>query len=78
MKEAVRWASAAAEGMARDPPGWKSFWMSIRSRVVMVALSVILRCVVLGVQSAEGRRRRRRRSRYSLENLLCAPLIFAH
>ena len=38
MKEAVRWASAAAEGMARDPPGWKSFWMSIRSRVVMVAL----------------------------------------
>ena len=37
MKEAVRWASVAAEGMARDPPGWKSFWMSIRRRVVMVA-----------------------------------------
>lgn len=36
MKDAMRWASSPAAGMARDPPGWKSFWTSMRSRVVMV------------------------------------------
>ena len=36
MKDAVRSASEAADGMAREPPGWKSFWMSMRRRVVMV------------------------------------------
>ena len=36
MKEAMRRASSEAVGMARDPPGWKSFWTSIRSSVVMI------------------------------------------
>lgn len=36
MKEAVRSASESADGMASEPPGWKSFWMSIRRRVVML------------------------------------------
>lgn len=35
MKDAVRSASVLADGMASEPPGWKSFWMSMRSSVVM-------------------------------------------
>jgi len=38
MKEAVRVASVSAVGMASEPPGWKSFWTSIRSSVVILLL----------------------------------------
>ena len=40
MKDAVRVASSLAVGIASDPPGWKSFCISTRSRVVII-VSVI-------------------------------------
>ena len=43
MKDAVRSASEAADGMASEPPGWKSFWMSMRRSVVMVSSFVEMR-----------------------------------
>jgi len=32
----IRSASLSALGTAREPPGWKSFWQSIKRSVVMV------------------------------------------
>lgn len=36
MKLVILSASLSASGTARDPPGWKSFWQSIRRSVVIV------------------------------------------
>ena len=41
MKDAVRLASSLAVGIASDPPGWKSFCISIRSRVVIIIVFFI-------------------------------------
>ena len=36
----MRVASVSAVGMASEPPGWKSFWTSIRRSVVMIHDSI--------------------------------------
>ena len=49
----IRSASLSALGTAREPPGWKSFWQSIKRSVVMVLYLYvsIVRVRILGSMS---------------------------